>query len=518
MDLLHSCLARVVAASNRPFLIDSLGDRTFSHAESHRFAGLLGAQLLVRGAGHGKRVGLLLRNSVEFALLYFACLQVGAVAVPINPSLSEREIEFIAGHAGLDLLVFSPNTEKQIDHQSVAARGTPVWRIVPTHEAVGEVSLLDTLPETLPAGFVPGAGVTDADLFSINFTSGTTGMPKGVVHRVRGLLASALAFNQELGIGPDARFLHVMPMAYMAGFLNTLLCPFAAGASVVIAPAFDPLGMLRFWTPAIKHRANTLWLSPTMLAGLVRVSRDEAGPNYCREHVRTVCVGTAPLPPTVQRDFEARFGVAVDESYGLSELLFIASNSAAGVRREGTVGRLLEGVEVRFVKEDGSDADVGEEGEICLRTPFITAGYLDYETLLPDEIDPASWFPTGDIGRLDPDGVLRITARKKDLIIRGGVNVSPRAVEECLLDHEAVAQAAVIGLPHDLYGEEVTAVLVLQTGISLADVRPSLQQFCRERLSASAAPTRWVALAELPSSTTGKVQKNVLRDTLGTPR
>jgi acyl-CoA synthetase (AMP-forming)/AMP-acid ligase II len=207
----------------------------------------------------------------------------------------------------------------------------------------------------------------------------------------------------------------------------------------------------------------------------------------------------------------------VDESYGLSEILFIASNAAGGVRRSGTVGRLLEGVEVRFIGADGRDV-TPEEGEIEVRTRFMMAGYLDYETLQPDEIDPDAWFPTGDIGCFDPDGALRITGRKKDLIIRGGINVSPRQVEECLLDHPAVSQAAVIGLPHDLYGEEVTAVLVLRPGRTLDEVKPELQQLCRERLSASAAPTRWVELPELPVSTTGKVQKNALRESLGAAR
>ncbi|MCC2667805.1 MAG: putative o-succinylbenzoate--CoA ligase [Armatimonadetes bacterium] len=518
MDLLSTCLARIEENGDTPFLIDSFGGVTLTYAESQRLASLLGVELRRQGVARGGRVGLLLKNSVEFALLYFACLYIGAVAVPVNPTLSAREVEFIVGHAGLDLLVASPATRPLVDPQQLESAGIPLWLIQPGNEPRGEsVPLFETLPAEVPADFVAAEGITDDELFSINFTSGTTGLPKGVVHRVGGLLRSAAAFNQELGIDAESRFLHVMPMAYMAGFLNTLLCPWVAGGSVVITSAFDPLSMLRFWGPVTRYAVNTLWLSPTMLAGLVGSSRNNTGPDYCRAHMRTVCAGTAPLPPTVQRAFEEKFGVAVDESYGLSEILFIASNAAGGVRRSGTVGRLLEGVEVRLVGKDGGDV-TPEEGEIEVRTPFIMAGYLDYETLQPAEIAPDAWFPTGDIGRLEADGALQITGRKKDLIIRGGVNVSPRQVEEVLLEHPAVAQAAVIGLPHDLYGEEVTAVLVLQPGQVLDELKRELQQLCRERLSSSAVPTCWVEVPELPVSSTGKVQKNVLRDTLGGAR
>jgi long-chain acyl-CoA synthetase len=327
-------------------------------------------------------------------------------------------------------------------------------------------------------------------------------LPKGVPHRIGRLLDNAGAFNTELGFGPENRFLHVMTMGYMAGFLNTLLSPFMAGASVVIARAFDAQSALRFWQPVLQHAPDTFWMSPTMLTALLRVDRGEAGAEYCRTKVKTICVGTAPLPQRVKRDFEARYGVELFESYGLSELLLISGNSRRYPRLEGSVGRPLPGIDVKVL----------EDGELAVRTPFIMAGYLD-DTSQPDAATAPAWFPTGDLGRIGETGELFITGRKKDLIIRGGINISPRAVEDVLLEHDAVAQVAVVGVPHEFYGEEVAAAIVFKSGRSLADERASLEALCRERLSKTSIPTKVVAFDELPMAN-GKVQKHVLRERL----
>lgn len=518
MDILEQVLRLVERYASRPFLIDGLNDRVYTYGEVHRLACNLAVELHTRGIRHGDRVALVSRNSVEFALLYFGCLYLGAVVLPVNPRLHKREIEFILQQCGVKLVIHSPATSDLFDHSALAGQGVRLWSVLPAgelnqtrREDVDAWSVARP-PATPPNGWQPFTGVSPNDLFSITVTSGTTGVSKVVAHRISDLLGNAIAFNDELGFGPGNRFLHVFPMAYMAGFLNTLLCPFMAGSSAVLTRAFDAQTVLRFWQPVIRHRANTFWLAPTMLMALLSVDRDPAGLEYCRKHVKTVCVGTAPLPLKLKKAFERKYGVELFESYGLSELLLVSANSNHFPRVDGSAGRLLPEIEIRVVNERGEPVGLGEDGEICIKTPYIMAGYLNHQTLQMDAINPADWFPTGDIGHVSTDGHLFITGRMKDLIIRGGINISPQAVEEVLMEHEAIAQVAVIGLPHEFYGEEVVAVVRLKRGYNLSEQRASLEELCKKRLSAVSVPTLFIEMERLPLSVTGKVLKNKLRE------
>ena len=198
-----------------------------------------------------------------------------------------------------------------------------------------------------------------------------------------------MAFNKELGFGPDHCFYHVLPMSYMAGFLNNLLCPFLAGSRVIVGPAFDARLGLKFWEAASKHGVNVMWLVPTILTALLAIDRNPAGREYCRNQVKTICVGTAPLPQKVKKEFEGQYGVELFESYGLSELLFVTCNSRRFPRLAGSVGRALPGVEIRVVNGQDEVVEPEIEGEIMVKTPFLMAGYLNYDSLLPDPVEPS---------------------------------------------------------------------------------------------------------------------------------
>jgi acyl-CoA synthetase (AMP-forming)/AMP-acid ligase II len=502
--------------ANRVFLFDGLAGRQFTYGDFYRMAGNAAKLLRSQGIERHGRVALVLNNSAEFAALYFACLFLGAVAVPVNPALHPREVAFILAHSGTNLVIVSPTTQKALS--ALAAHNSPPRVcLVPKHEREHELCAFERTIIELDAAPVapdwqPMREVAEHDLFSITFTSGTTRMPKGVAHRIGTLLENATAFNVRMGFNHEHRFLHVMPMAYMAGFLNMLLCPFMAGASVVLERAFDAKTAMSFWQPVMEFRADTFWLAPTMLVSLLRLDRNPAGLEYARRNIKAICVGTAPLPPRTRKDFEAKYGVRLLESYGLSELLLVAINTTNGTAVDNSVGPPLPGIGLRVLGETGQDVRPGGEGEIWIRTPYMMAGYLNYQTLEPEPIKPTDWFPTGDLGRLDEDGQIFITGRQKDLIIRGGLNISPRAVEEILEEHEAVDQVAVIGLPNDFYGEEVAAVVKLKPGYTLEAVRQALCELCRENLSAVAVPTQFLALEAFPVSSTGKVQKAKLRE------
>jgi len=517
-DLCAEVRGIAAARGDWPFLIDVASGRHVSYAEHAAAATRLARALRAAGVAHGDRVLVALPNSVELATLYFAALFLGATVVPVNLQLHPREVEFIVRHAGAAIAVRG------------ALHGGAAHAVL-TDALLDELGLpaFDLSGDSLsPRGggaagrpadagaddWRPFDGVGPDDLFSITFTSGTTSLPKAVPHRIGALLGSAKAFNQLVGLSQGTRMLHVLNMAYMAGFLNALLCPYMAGGTVVIAPQFDAASVFRFWGAVRDHAVNSLWVSPTILESLLRLDRDPAGAQTCRDFVNTICVGTAPLSNRTKREFEAKYGVTLLESYGLSELLFIASNARGAPQQEGSVGQLLEGVRLRTVGDAGDVLGPGDTGELSVRTPFLMVGYLNYDTGRPDPVDRDSWFDTGDVGRIAPDGSVFITGRKKDIIIRGGVNISPRVIEEALLEHPAVSDVAVVGVPHTFYGEEVAAVVVTVDGRPLDELRESLLGHARSRLAASAVPTRWVALDALPKSTIGKVQKHKLREAL----
>ena len=517
LNTLQRVLDIVERYANRPFLIDSVSDRIFSFGEFHRLACNLAMGLREQGIRRGDRIAIILNNSAEFAILYFACLYLGAVAVPINPQLHKRDIEFILRHSGAKMVLYSPSTKELITPALFERDGFCTLCLLPKAEQDKEhcehvIWLVDDTPAENIDGWRPFDNVTPDDLFTITFTSGTTSLPKGVPHRINSLLRCAIVFNEELGFGPENRFYHVLTMAYMAGILNTLLCPFLAGASVVICRAFDARLAIEFWRAPIRYGVNTLWMVPTILSTLLRIDRNRPGLAYCHKHINTICVGTAPLPLKLKRDFENKYGVGLFESYGLSETLFVTTNSKKVKYLPDSVGRALPGVALKIVDKSWAEVPHGEDGEIWIRTSYLMAGYLNYQTLQPDASDLGKWFPSGDIGHLTPDGHLFITGRKKDLIIRGGINISPRVVEDVLREHESIAQVAVVGVPHEFYGEEVVAVVKLKAGYTLDAVRPALDELCRGNLSAVSIPTEFFELDEFPTSTTGKIQKTKLRE------
>lgn len=484
---------------DRVFLIQGRDGRSLGYADFERLSRQWAARLAASGLQPGARAGLLLPNSVHFAALYFACLFLGVWAVPINPALSRGEIDFILRRAGLGLLVFSPDVVPEAELP--APPGLKLLRLPAGGDGAGAV-------QPLEAGFA-GAPGPEAP-WSMHFTSGSTGRPKGVIHLPEALLLSAQSFNRRLEFGPEHRFYHVLPMAYMAGFLNTILCPFMAGASLVLGPTADARAMLRFWDTPIKRRVNVLWLTPSHLMMLLRADRGQSGKDYCRTEMQRLCVGTAPLPERVGRDFAEAYGISPLESYGLSETLFVAARGPGDASPAGAVGRALEGVDLQVVDQDGRELASGAEGEIRIRSRFMMAGYLDPDAGGARPVDQDGWFAAGDLGRIDRRGELFITQRKKDIIIRGGVNISPRLVEEAVLELPGVLQAAAAGVPDQLYGEAVAVGLILDRGVRFEELEPDLIRQCRRRLSPLARPSYFFPLPDMPLSSTGKVRKHVL--------
>jgi acyl-CoA synthetase (AMP-forming)/AMP-acid ligase II len=245
---------------------------------------------------------------------------------------------------------------------------------------------------------------------------------------------------------------------------------------------------------------------------LLRMDRGHTGEELCRHSIRHMFVGFAPLPLKVKHEFESRYGARVIENYGLSETLFVTARSA-DVRDGGAgyVGEALSGLQLRIVGGDEKPLPPGAEGEVQILTPDLTDGYLDSEGELV-AVDPALWFSTGDLGRLDDRGSLFITGRKKDIIIRGGINISPAAIEEVLMQAGGIADVAVVSIPHDLYGEDIVAVLKLEGGTDPESLLPAIVAHAKRTLAQHQQPARYITMDEFPRTASGKVQKARIRE------
>jgi acyl-coenzyme A synthetase/AMP-(fatty) acid ligase len=491
------------------FLVDANTGREITYGEFHRQACALAAELQRRGLRKGDRIGVMVPNCRELAVLYFACIYLGAVIVPVNPALSKNDVGYILESSKPSLLVGTPSKAASLTqlHHNVLVLATASDPIpLTTHTASISIDLLPPNPS-----FVPLETTQSDDLMVIMYTSGTSAKPKGLAHKIESMLRNASAFAGAQNIDENSRFYLTLSMAYMGGFYNLLLLPFLCGASVVVDHVFDARSSLNFWEKARKHHINTLWMAPTVLSILLRMDRGRSGEEFCRNSVRHAFVGFAPLPLKVKDEFELRYGVKLIENYGLSETLFVTARSRPDATDRGYVGEALPGVALRIVTEEGNLVPPGIDGEVQIQTPDLMAGYLDVEGRLL-RLQASDWFPTGDVGRLDNSNSLSITGRKKDIIIRGGVNISPAAIEESLMQVRGVSEVAVVSIPHELYGEDIVAVLKLEPGLELDSILATLASHSRDNLAQHQQPARYIAIDELPRTPSGKVQKARLRE------
>jgi acyl-coenzyme A synthetase/AMP-(fatty) acid ligase len=509
MTIRETILNVVARWEPRVFLVDANTGREITYGEFHRQACALAAELRARGLRKGDRVGVMVPNCCELAILYFACIYLGAVIVPVNPGLSKSEVQFILGSCKPALVVASASNAEPVRafHANVVGLQT-------AQEATGNTNernqiRIDILEDV--KDFVPLETADAEDLMVIMYTSGTSAKPKGLAHRVGRMFRNATAFARAQGIDEESRFYLTLSMAYMGGFYNLLVLPFLCGASAAVDHVFDARSSLHFWEKAKNNRVNTLWMAPTVLSILLRMDRGRSGEEFCRSSVRHVFVGFAPLPLKVKNEFEGRYGVRLIENYGLSETLFVTARSEEIHAGSGYVGEALPGVAVRIVNDEGEQVAPGGDGEVQILTPDLMAGYLDAEGRLL-EMNASEWFATGDVGHLAGKGSLSITGRKKDIIIRGGVNISPAAIEEELMHVAGVSEVAVVSIPHELYGEDIVAVLKLVAGVEVDSMLELVAAHAKRNLAQHQQPARYMAIDEFPRTTSGKVQKARIRE------
>jgi long-chain acyl-CoA synthetase len=452
---------------------------------SARVAGLL-AQ---RGVEPGDRVGLMLPNVPEFAVVYFGVLRAGAVVVPINPLLKEREVAFYLSDSGARM-VFAWHGFAEAAEAGARGPGAECVFVTPGEFArlLADADQLDSLADRAAD-----------DTAVILYTSGTTGTPKGAELTHSNLSSNVAAVTALHSFGENDVVLGALPLFHSFGQTCSMNAAVAAGATLSLIPRFDAERALAIIT---RDRVTVFQGVPTMYSALLHhPRRDEFDTSTLRECVS----GGASLPAEVLRGFEQEFGCKLLEGYGLSETSPVASsNRPDRQRRPGSVGVPIEGVQMRIVNEDGEEVPIGSRGEIVIRGPNVMKGYWGR----PDataEVIRDGWFHSGDIGVMDEDGYFFIVDRLKDMIIRGGYNVYPREIEEVLYEHPAVREVAVVGVPHPELGEEVAAAVALKDGAAADEAE--LREFVKARVAPYKYPRRISFFTDLPKGPSGKIVK-----------
>ncbi|MEM9035926.1 MAG: AMP-binding protein [Actinomycetota bacterium] len=439
-----------------------------TRGELDRRTAAVAGHLRALGVEPGARVLLSAASSIELVLSHVGALRAGAIVVPVHTGYTERELGHVLEDAEPMLAILD-----EPGRISGIAPDLPV--IAPGAGADGE-----------PADDLDTAAPDDPAL--LPYTSGTTGRPKGVVLRHGNLVAGAAAVVSAWRWTDDDRLVLCLPLFHMHGLGVGIHGTLLSGGSAVILPRFDPDLIL---DAARDHDGTMLFGVPTMYSRLVEHDRvgELAGLRLCVS-------GSAPLPADLHTALGERAGQRILERYGMTETVMNISNPFDGDRRPGSVGLPLPGVEARI----GGGAD---EGEIELRGPNVFSEYWGRPDATAEAFTDDGWFKTGDVGAQDPDGYWRIVGRSKELIISGGFNVFPREVEDVLVDHPAVAEAAVAGTPDDEWGEVVTALLVLETGAELDD--DDLADHCADRLVNYKRPRLVHVVDELPRNAMGKI-------------
>ena len=449
------------------------------------------ARLVELGVRPGDRVALMCPNTAEFPIAYYAILTAGGVVVPVHLLLTAREAEWVLHDSGATVMLFHP-AQSTVARTAAAAAGADAVAV--GERFADELATFHTRRPDDPA--------------VILYTSGTTGRPKGAVLTHFNLVMNATvnAFDAN-DVRPGATVLGTLPLFHSFGQTVSMNATWRALGTLVLLPRFDPAAAIELM---VRENVTMFHGVPTMYGALLDAARDAAELPSLR-----LCIsGGAPLPASTLDRWQDAFGTPVYEGYGLSETSpTVTVNQPDFDPRAGTVGHPIWGVEVEIADPTVPDRieilAPGVLGEVVVRGHNVFAGYLG-NPAATDAVLIDGWFRTGDLGTKDTDGYVTIVDRVKDMIIRSGYNVYPTEVEEALLEHPAIAQVAVIGLPDDAKGEEVCAVVVASTATNADEII----DFARQRLASYKYPRRIEFTDRLPLGPSHKILKRELRERL----
>lgn len=442
------------------------------------------------GIEKGDRVAMILPNSFEAVLAFFGILKTGAIVVPLNPKYTLTEFEQFISDSETKMVICLDEMAPLFNQLKETTKIQKVISIQEIQKLLNEYS-----PEYEKVSIYPAK-----DLAVLQYTAGTTGRPKGVMITHRNMIATVEQLQEAIRLGPEDRQLLLVPPFHVAGIVDCVGITVYTHGRIIIMPKFDPLTALQMIS---KYRITWIFAVPAMLQAFLRVIQ-QTGNTWGMESLKLCATGTAKCPLSILKAF-SQIGIQIVEGYGLTETTGVCFANF-NPNKLGSVGTPFKEVEVKIVDPDGKELPRGEKGEILIKGPNIALGYWK----LPEETKRTfknGWLHSGDVGYLDEDGYLYIFDRIKDIINVRGEKVSSIEVEEVLQSHPAVAEAAVVGIPHSYWGEEIVAFVVLKE-----QSEPTLlQKYCQKLLADYKVPKRIIPVSHLPRSSIGKVSKRELK-------
>lgn len=489
-------------------------DTTLSYAQVNAAANMVANGLRAKGIKVGDKVALSCFNLPYFPIIYFGIIKAGGVVVPLSVLLKKDEIEYhLTDSEAKAYFCFVGTPDLPMGEMGYAGfKGAKkckhFFMIMPKPDMPSTIEGVKTLSDLI-AGQSPifDTHPTNAeDTCVIIYTSGTTGRPKGAELTHSNLLLNAILSTDLVNTQPEDTQLVVLPLFHIFAMTVLMNAGVYKGTSNILLPRFDAESVFALMQ---KHKVTVFAGVPTMYWGLVNYNEPKFDYDGIAKNLKICVSGGASLPVKVLEDFEARFNVPIIEGYGMSEgSPVVTFNQLKFGRKPGSIGVPVWGVQVKLVDTEGNEVPIGEKGELLYKGHNVMKGYYKKPEATASSIKDG-WLHSGDIAVKDEDGFYYIVDRTKDMIIRGGLNVYPREVEEVMIKHESVSLVAVIGIPHDEMGEEIKAYVVLKDGHSITT--EALMEWTKDNIAAYKYPRHIEFLAALPMSATGKILKKELR-------
>lgn len=488
---------------NREALVETDSGRRFTYSELNTRTNKFANGLTQLGVKAGDRIGILLMNCSEFVESFFATAKIGATLVPLNWRLTPDELEFILKDSGTTTLIFGPEFSEQVAEIKARGSKTDLIRYIQLGGTTAEFAEdFETLTAAQTTG-EPEINGSDDDLLFIMYTSGTTGLPKGVMHSHRTVFAAITNMSATNETAANERTLLSLPMFHVGALAPAFQSIYTA-AGLVITRSFDPV---KSWEIIRDEKITSTLLVPAMLQAMKAVFDPAI---HDASSMRSMVSGAAPVPISMIQDF-AKMGISINQVYGMTETcgpgcLILGEDAAA---RPGSTGKGYFYTDVRITAPDGSECPPGVSGEVCMRAPNIMVGYWNRPEATAEAIKDG-WLHSGDVGVADEDGFVTIVERLKDMLISGGENVYPAEIENVLLSHPGVADAAVIGIPSKKWGESAMAVIVKTPEAEVSEVE--LIKLTQEKLASFKSIKHVEFTHVIPRNPSGKILKRSLRE------
>ena len=475
--------------------------KEYTNVQMNRAACKLANALKKIGVNRGDRVILQMPNCPEVLQSFQAIWKIGAIAVPINFQVGAEEIGYIYQDSGAATVITAPEFMDKVRTARAVAPGIKNVIVVSPEMVVGQLNFTKLVEGA--ADDLEIAQTADDDVAALVYTSGTTGRPKGVMQTHYALYFTAVNLQATTEYPLDAVTIAMLPLchSYGIGLMNTALLR-TMGKTVVLRQ----FNLEQLFSAIDKYKVQSVAAVPTMYIYMLLYPDYK---KYDLSSVRYYICGSAPLSVETWRQFKEKFGGEICEGWGLTEACANNSlNPVLGLKKVGSIGKPMKNMEMKIFNNHDEEMPQGQEGEIVLRGPMVMKGYWNQPDATAEMIKNG-WLHTGDIGYVDADGYFFITDRKKDIIIKGGENISPRSIEEVLYAHPGISEAAVIGIKDDVYGEDIKAFVVLKPGQKAAP--EEIIDYCKGKLKRFFVPKEVVILSAMPKSLVGKILKKELR-------